>query len=848
MFDCSKICISGRFDVAVEKFLLHSLMPDRGFECNCLIATTSVQDVCKSTSTLSPIDVCDNVNYRIVRTVVRGKKRQHGSTGLNSAVALNPMARTTLLFLAIALWCFPTFAQDSPAPGPADLKVELRSASGSNRFQLGEVIPLEVLISNGTPNHYLEPCTMFRESCFGYPRCRFSTHWSFEVSPNTGWRDIGWHGCQMASGGMYDVESSDLTAEPKKYTYTLTNRFAFDAPGKYTVRLSLTFGLDDKTNQITNSPNSVKSNSVSKTAEMVLEIVPAGDDWKKTIIERGVAAWTSQPPKDTTPPSAEYVKYQQEKDALCNLGTSEAAIALATLLSQGIDVTHCLKINSHKDEAQAEMGRLLVDPNVGVRQVFFAAYAKLLNRSQENGNEMAGVTPAVVNQVRQTLFESLPKKTPEAMVPSLETVIMFPMSGYWVVPGSVYDLRAPYSPKVIAVAAANFDLLPESTQAALLDANWDHLRSPLMLPVVRRKAEAGDGHALLRWLELDPVPATAFMRQEVVRPAPRFSSLYLRLPDQSLPAAQQRGIAANFVALNSPDELIRSATLLHRYTTRATLPIVLPFIDQHLADWPCKVQIPVLAYLLKVSPSEARPRLEQVLQKMRPPLYCPRGQFFPSLGFMEATPVLESLAAKQVEEGTPLAPDAAEYLRKYGSSAMKPVVWEQLSRWHTKYVESGAEARIGTQKHTQEDWQLYDLNWRLFDSFVSAHGWTLSPNDVDRLSTLVGTKDVEQVACRFSCGGQISVGPAPGSFLIYGRANEPVFPVEARIDYLMPEESIHYSINQYGSASLKTLEQKLLQFPPGSTFSVAHTASMDEQGDWTRISAFLKERGYSFRN
>ena len=199
------------------------------------------------------------------------------------------------------------------------------------------------------------------------------------------------------------------------------------------------------------------------------------------------------------------------------------------------------------------------------------------------------------------------------------------------------------------MAAANFDHFSGETQAALLDTDWDHLRSPLMLPVVRRKAEAGNGQALLRWLELDPAAATAFMRQEVVRPAPRFSSLYLRLPEKSLPGAEQH-IAANFVALSAPEELVRAATLLHRYTTRAVLPTVLPFIDQHLAEWPCKIQIPVLAYLLKVSPSDARPRVERVVQKVRP-AYCPQGKFFSSLGFVEASPILDTLAAKHVEDG-----------------------------------------------------------------------------------------------------------------------------------------------------------------------------------------------------
>jgi hypothetical protein len=762
------------------------------------------------------------------------------------------MIRTGLITLVIVttLYGLTLFAQDSSAQEPEDLKVELRSATGSNRFQLGEVIPLEVFVSSSAPNRYLEPCKMFWESCFGYPQCRFVTHWSFDVIPNTGWTDIGWHGCGAMSGPTIDVKSSDLTADPKKYSYTLTNRFRFDAPGMYTVRLSITVGLDDETNQIGRSLNStVKPNSVSKTAEIVLEITPAGDKWKGTVIEQGLTAWTTRPPVYTNPPSPEYSHYQQEKDALCNLGTPEAALALAGLLSRGIDVTHCLNINSNKDVEKTEMSRLLVDPNVGVRPMFFAAYAKLLSQGQEKPSPRSAVPPRDVNHVRDTLFASLPKKTPEAMIVSLETLLRNPMLGYWVIQGSSYDLRAPYSTEIIAMTAANFDHFSEETQAALLDADWDHLRSPLMLPVVRRKAGAGNGQALLRWLELDPAAATAFMRQEVVRPEPRFSSLYLRLSDESLPENEQQQIAGNFVMLSAPEELIREATLLHRYTTRATLPTVLPFIDQHLTEWPCNVQIPVLAYLLKVSPDGARPRVQQVLQKLSPPYYCPRGEFFPSLGFMEAGPVLDALAAKQVEDESPHAADAVMYLGRFGSAAMKPVVWEQLSRWHRKFVESGAKQRMATQPGKPEDWQLYNMDSRLLEAYARAQGWTLSPEDVLNLKELVGEKETAGLACAFSCGSQESVGPAPGNYYIYGKVNDPVFPVEARIDYLMPMEPYHYGVNQYRCANLKSLEQKLLQFPAGSTFSVAHTGSiLDGWGDWTEIGEFLRNHGYSFRN
>ena len=749
----------------------------------------------------------------------------------------------TASLLAVALCCPTLFAQSSSVQESADLKMELRSATGTNRFQIGEVIPVEVLLSSSAPNRYLEPCKMFWESCFGYPQCRFETHWSFDVLPSTGWTDIGWHGCMTMGGPTIEVKSSDLTTEPKSYSYTLTNRFRFDTPGKYTVRLSLTIGLDDDTNQLqTWGIPTARHNSVSKTAELVLDIVPAREEWKKSALEQGVTAWTKTPPAYTNPPSPERLKYQQEINTFCNLGTPEAAVAFADLLSRGIDTTHCLKINSNKEAAEAEMRHLLVAPDVGVRTMFFGEYAELLNRSTAAPGPVSVLTPKVINEVRDTLFASLPKKTPEAMILSLETVLRNPMYGYGAMPGSAYYLREPYSHEVIAMAAANYDRLSEEAQAALLDREWDHIRSPLMLPVIRREAERGDGQALLRWQELDSAAATAFMRKELIQPAPRFSALYIRLPEESLPAQAQQ-LAANFVALSKQKELIAEATLLHRYATPATLPTVLPFIDQHLAGWSCEVQIPVLAYLLKVSPDDARTRIEPILKTVQPG-YCPRGRFLPNLGFMQASPVLDMLAAKQIQDGTPEADDAANYLWGYGSAAMKPTVWEQLSRWHKRYVKSRAEPRKGNGTMAPEDYLTYRLDSSLIQAYTKADGWTLSPEDARNLSELLGDENTKGLACTFNCGSQVSVGPAPGSYYIYGRVNDPVYPPEHRIDYLTPTEPFQYQINQYGCRDLKSLEQKLLQFPAGSKFSFANTGSGQDVGDWAAISAFLQSHGY----
>jgi hypothetical protein len=748
-----------------------------------------------------------------------------------------------VLLLAVALYCSQLDCQSQSVQQAADIRVQLHSATGSNRFQLGEMIPVEVLISSSTPNRYLEPCKMFWEGCFGYPQCRFATRWLFEMTPGTGWTDIGWHGCSRMSGGSYEVKSSDLTNEPKKYPYMLTSRFRFDTPGNYTVRLSLTVGLDDDTNQFqTRRDHNAVHNSVSTTADLDLEILPAADAWKSTVLEQGIVAWTGKAPAYTKPPSPDYLESQRKRDAFCNLGTPEAAIAFADLLSQGIDTGHCLSINSNKESAKTEMHRLLVDSTVGVRAAFFAEYVRMREETEAKPSSRSAASPRVINEVREALFGSLPKKSPEALIVSLETLVRNPMAGYWVMRGSPYDLRQPFTSELIALVAADFDRLSPETQAVLLDREWEHVRSPLMLPVVRRKAEEGDGHALLRWQELEPAAATAFMRSELLRPAPRFSSLYIRLPDVSL-RSQEQQIATRFVELSSAQALIVQATLLHRYATPATLPTVLPFIDQHLAEWTCDVQVPVLAYLLKVSPNDAGTRLSQLLPAVRPP-YCPRGEFLSDIGFMQASPVLDAIAQKQIEDDTGLADDAAMYLRRYGSAAMKPMIWAQLSRWHKKYAESGAEFRVKEGKAKQEDYPLSNLDTRLRDAYVNAHGWTLSPDDLDHFSQLFGLEQAHELACTFSCGSQLSVGPGPGNYYVYGRVNDPIYPPDNRIDYLMPTEPYQYQINQYGCRNLKSLEEKLLQFPAGSKFSFADTGSGQDAGDWASISLFLRRHGY----
>jgi hypothetical protein len=316
---------------------------------------------------------------------------------------------------------------------------------------------------------------------------------------------------------------------------------------------------------------------------------------------------------------------------------------------------------------------------------------------------------------------------------------------------------------VIAAVVANFDSFPWHQQEWLLDDAWARVRSPLMLPLVRRLAEAGNEQALLRWMELDPTAATDFARKEVVRPVPRFSSFYLRLPESSLPE-QEAQLAANFIALTRDQDLSRAASLLHRYATKAVLPVVLPFIDAKRATWPYSVQYPVLAFLLKVSPEDTAPRLEELLQKINREPWQPT--FFTDIGFLEPGPVMERLAIAQIEAGTqPLAGDAIEYLRLHGSAAVKPLVWKQLVHWHEQLAADTGE-KTARERALSKDSRIDMLVSALTNLFVDALGWVVSPDDSDRMEALLGKQSVAGLSCRFSCGAPISIGTSPANYAI----------------------------------------------------------------------------------
>ncbi|MGA9355752.1 MAG: hypothetical protein WBV46_18845, partial [Terriglobales bacterium] len=607
---------------------------------------------------------------------------------------------------------------------------------------------------------------------------------------------------------------------------------------------------------------------VTVTPEIILQIVPASPEWQKETISEGIEAYSAPAPPYTNPPSPEMLRYQHATRALCNLGTPDAARALVHLLAlDHRDAEYCLDHTPSADAAVKEMQRLLVDPDTAVSSTLFSLLVRLLGRTEFHTLATYMIPQPAVDREREVLLIALPQKRGPAQAASLATALEWPARADPMPDGSTFDL--PFAPPVITTVVASFDALPEQTQNMLLGDGWPRVRSPLMLPLVRRLAESGNGQALLRWMELDAASATGFAHEEILRPVPRFSSFYLRLPEPSLKPSEEAQLAANFVALTRDQDLFRAATLLHRYATVASLPIVLPFIDAKRASWSCSIQFPGFAYLLKVSPSDAAPRIEELLKKTNQEPW--QSTFFTDIGFLEPSPVLERLAMAQIEAGTePLARDAITYLKLHGSPAAKPFLWQQLQHWHEKLIASEAEknakaaaeqsaTRKDAADQTASDQEAEQLKrdravndqdslyvTELATAYIRAQAWIVTSDEADRLAALLG-KLAEPVFCTFRCGGSPAILPGPATYAIYAAASRPR-PLNDQPEYMNPRERLSYAINQYRCPDIAALENKIQQLPVGSSFEFTSEFNTGDRDEMEKISDFLWSHGYRVRN
>jgi hypothetical protein len=515
-------------------------------------------------------------------------------------------------------------ADESPSP-PVDRKVMLRVSldTSQREFQIGEIIPIKLSFSSRLKDHYqLNMATYDRSGRMNYEQ--------FHVTPAKGAVDpIPPDALDIIGGGMTNFEY--LKPKPWSIRLNLNEWVRLTEPGEY--KLTVSSGrveVKDKSSPYETSPVTARSN------EITLKILPADREWQKRVCEQAVATINKSPSEEIRvegePPSPAEIAW----DTLRYLGTAEAASELAKRLrgegSGHQDFICFIGLVSSPERVAAcdALKKELADPDHPINATFLDTLRMVESAHHPTDPYAAEEQKKLeegLKKVVEELIAVLPAKRGQALAVSLDAAV----NQAW---------RAKKFPqekvdKLVEQLIAIFDQLPTHEQDTLLRDRWDKIAGPALLPIVRRYAQVSPdvlkgqdaddvwsgpdlvANAIKRWFELDPVGARAFIIKKITEPAPRFAPGVLDiLPDKTLGEVDSP-LAQNLAAHDGDDDDFRVASniawLIARYATPAILPQVSKELDIHLGKWACDIQTQILAYVLRVDPQAARPRIERAL-------------------------------------------------------------------------------------------------------------------------------------------------------------------------------------------------------------------------------------------
>src|SRR5438552_6790606 len=630
-----------------------------------------------------------------------------------------------LSFLGAAL-----AAQSKP---PRDTNVVLKVSSDGNQqeFHIGETIPLKLSFKTTVKGAYEVNMAQYdRGGRMNYER--------FVVSPSDGAVDP----LPTNTGSMGGITGYQfLTPEPWTIKLNLNEWIRFTQPGDYRLIVTSTrVSARDPSSPFGASPVTVRSN------EIALKIVPADAAWQRQVYDEAVAVLDTRAPTKLNLMEKYDASRRQAIETLRFLGTADATRELAKRMrgedSGGLDYLCMLGLISSPERAVARsaLEEALADPDHPIDSNFLYTL-RMLNSEPGIGN--ANWREDNQRAVEQ-LVAALPIKRGNALSISLATVL-----------AQAWDLDAlpkETTDKLIGQLTSIFDQLPLKEQNTLLTFRWNKIASPAMLPILRRYAQSYrdfpemrevsaydsltlSGSALRHWYELDPAGARPAVITEITRPRPRFSAAVLGiLPDETLPEVDF-ALAEHFVASEDLDGSSNLASLIARYATSAILPQITEKLDHQIGKWACAIQNPILAYVLRVNPGVARPRIEKAIATRGKNFSACNHELFQIVSEIHYDPVLEQIGVRSLDDPDPeVAMTAATMLGKFGSPAAESTLWRRYQDWSGRW--SGSERELELMSAEMSDHRIYQLGLgqNLMQALATGKSWLSDKSKLQRLS------------------------------------------------------------------------------------------------------------------
>jgi hypothetical protein len=703
---------------------------------------------------------------------------------------------------------------------PSDVRLEIQTQNQQKSFYIGQIIPIELRFSSATPATY-------QLDMASYDRSGRRSIEEFKVAPSTGWVDPIAAYMGGIGGGLRGLRM--LSAEPTKIELQLNEWIRFDKAGQYRVQIVSHRASNVRTSvPYPGLPVEVISN------ELEITIAEPPSEWQDDTLRQAVEILDNA----RTPIQSGQSKEWEGVKTLRYLGTPAAAREMARRIrGEPWDNEFRLGLlgSSARSAVIDETERLLVEPEFPVTGSFMWIANTLA--ADLNGVRGDRVRRAEIEaQYWDRLGDALKTKRGLAQTVSASTLLDHSIA-------SSRNLSPDTKSELTLIVTANFDALPLRAQWGLLEYQWSALDHTTLLPLLERVARryrdfpmlrSGDAMdfnrisaaAFKRWYELAPERARAAALEEMARPKPRFGVEELALlGDDPLPSVE-RLLVEHLEQLEDFEDFDAAniAALIQRYATRSVKSEVARILDRNPGKWPCTIQVPLFAYLLKVEPAAARSRLELAMAARGPGFSACNASLLPEVGKLWNDPLLQEMAVKSLDDPDPqVVASAAAYLQKLGTASAEDALWDRFSRWSAQWRDRADELRYMPGAADLSNVYQSGAGQNMLSALAEGHAWLV---DRTKLLRLI----------------ELSVGPEQRR-----RAEEYLRRWEERpwTITFAPEDPPRIGIVYYSELSIESAKIKLSQFPAGTRLQWLRQGRRSEQEERAlkELSAFASSLG-----
>jgi hypothetical protein len=707
------------------------------------------------------------------------------------------------------------------------VKLELHTAGGRTQFHMGEAVTLELTVTS-------EESTAFR---IQLPGCGARATYQLHLDPGLVDRleesEAAMYGIDIVScgGGIGDV---DLREKPIHEQMDLNDWFRIDAPGAYHISITSSLFL-----------------TTSNTIE--LEILPRDQGWEKIEFERASALIAF--PR-TTP------AYAQGCRQLQLLETADAIAKLAKLFAQGKCADHADHLFMSPANRRVALGALqeaVSDPDTAMSPLFVRVLAFLSlyeqhpdwypewPRTNDSFNPLASpqqrISPSRLStegdavareelRVEQQFLSALPKKSAAARAESLKGFLFL---GAATGLGPTTPLPAEMENVARDLLPSLFEALPEADQEAVLRTGWLGVKSPAMIPVLKRVVENSWhnlplGIAIQRLYELSPSDGRQYVLNELSSFTPRLGIDVLGiLPDKELPELDRIALRRITDAVDHKANTFTAADFIGRYASRAIENGLLELVAAHptlvyesVGAGECETEADLLSYFVRVDPEKGKAMLERAMNVDRDPRGC-HAELLPRLPESFTSPEIEDVAVAALDDPEPrLVQGALGLLRRGGTIKAKQALSDHFQTWHDAWKNRSRELDQPNQRDQRMIESVY------FQTLTAAYGWIASTDEVRAFAGFCVSQECKDVAMRRaeSMGDDTVLGiRAPAWEDLTGKV----------------------SIGPYYDVirTIERLETKMSQYPKGTTFRIAPQVSRDAaQRLYDALAIWVADHGF----